>query len=101
VDVAPGIFGALSDLEANDFGDSVSGGAVVTTSILASSITAGQVVSIPIPSAALSAINRTGLTQMRIYLSVGTNQNGSADNLDFYPGGAPTQNLVPTLQVSY
>ncbi len=48
-----------------------------------------------------AAINRSGLTQLRVYFSSDDNNNGSSDLLGFYSGETTTEDNRPLLRVQF
>ena len=49
----------------------------------------------------INAINKGGVTQMRLYFSVPTNANGTSDSIIFHPGEAYSKKKRPSLEITY
>ena len=49
----------------------------------------------------INAINKGGVTQMRLYFSVPTNANGTSDSIIFHSGEAYSKKKRPSLEITY
>ena len=92
---------------------SFSGSATLQTGDFQAAATATQVASMSNPAAnldwstgnlnaaGLAAVNKTGLTQLRVYFNTDDNDDNGADYLGFYPGNNGTAANRPQLVVTY
>jgi glucose/arabinose dehydrogenase len=97
IDVRKPFFGTAPTLDLDDFAAAASltaGGSVANTP-------AGAVYTGTFSPAALSAFNRTGLTQLRLRFQLDDNNNSIADYLAFYSADASNAALKPTLEITY
>lgn len=97
-DLATGHVGANTGLAADDFASPVSASHVIDGAITA---TTGQWQSFSLSAAGLAAINRSGLTQIRLSSVSATNGDGSADFVGFHSGDASDPKNRPTLEIIY
>ncbi len=97
VDVVRGTFGAQA-LENSDFQASATASQVATMS---NPTVNGAISTGSLNASGLDAINKGGITQMRVYFSLPSNNNGIADNISFYSGDDVTPSNRPVLEVEY
>ncbi len=97
-DVATGHFGAAIGLATDDFASPASVSLVIDEPITSA---AGQWQSFNLSAAGLAAINRTGLTQLRLSSASATNGDGTADFVGFHSGDASGAQNRPMLEIIY
>jgi len=97
VDVAYGTFGA-EKLEKTDFQAPAT---VCEAGTLSNPSVDGAISTGVVSAEGLPAINKDGVTQMRIYCSQSSDNNGQADYIKFYAGGNRKAENNPTLEVTY
>ncbi|MFN7960123.1 MAG: S8 family serine peptidase [Thermoanaerobaculia bacterium] len=98
VDIRTGAFGTSSALEAGDFQAAASATGVATLSNAAAN---GSASTGSLNAAGLAAINKTGLTQLRIYFSLDDNDDLGNDYIGYFSGENATAANRPTLTVTY
>jgi hypothetical protein len=94
----PGFFGGTADLAISDFSNTpaglVSPAAYLTNPQQNGGISYGNFL-----ASALAAINKTGLTQLRVQFTLSDDDDGANDRLDFYSGEATVTGNRPVLEV--
>ncbi|MFL6196481.1 MAG: S8 family serine peptidase [Thermoanaerobaculia bacterium] len=98
VDIRTGGFNNNAALEPADFQAVATG---LPASILSSPALNGDTAWATLNGEALTAVSKTGITQFRLYFSLGDNDDMSADVLYFTAGEDPTPRLRPRLEVTY
>ncbi len=98
VDVRSGGFSGNAALENSDFQAAATAVGVATMSTITSD---GQVSSGSFNAAGLAAVNKTGITQVRLYFDLDDNDDGSRDAVGFYSGENGNSNNHPRLNVTY
>lgn len=98
VDVRNGFFGTAASLANADFEAPATAGAVASLSNPASD---GAASTGTLNAAGLAAINKTGVTQLKLYFTIDDNDNNAYDYIGFYGGEAATAGNRPTLTVTY
>lgn len=97
-DIVAGGFGGSTAFAFSDFEAAATANAVVTLSSPASN---GSASTGTLSALGLSAINKTGTTQLRVYCTIGDNDDAGFDYIGFYPGEATTVANRPQLTVTY
>jgi hypothetical protein len=98
VDVRTGFFGTGSALAAADWQAAATAAGVATMS---NPTTNGALSTGTLNATGRAAINKTGLTQFKLYMTLGDNDDLGADYIGFYPGENGTAANRPTLTVTY
>ena len=96
VDVKSGGFGTKSALQTADFNTKAS----LTNVASIKNTSVGGWYSVTLPSTSYNVINKSGVTQFRLYFAKDDNNNGAADYLRFYSGNA-TATSQPQLVIKY
>jgi Dipeptidyl aminopeptidases/acylaminoacyl-peptidases len=99
VDIRTGYFGASSAVGNDDFNAAATATNVVSGGMSAAA--GGALSTGTLTTSGLNAINKTGLTQFRLYFSVDDNDDMSADYVNFYSANNSTPANKPTLIVEY
>ena len=97
VDVAEGTFG-IQKLEKTDF---QAPAATYQAGALSNPTLDGTISTGVLNSEGLAAMNKAGVTQMRIYCSRPSTNNKHADYIKFHSGDHRTPENSPTLEVTY
>lgn len=97
-DIVNGGFGGSTAFAFTDWEAAATANSVVTLSSPAAN---GSASSGTLNASGLSAINKTGTTQLRVYCTVGDNDDLGFDYIGFYPGETATQANRPQLIVTY
>lgn len=97
-DIVTGSFGGDPALQAGDFQAAATATQVATMS---NPLPSGVVSSGALNAAGLAAINKAGITQMRIYFSLDDNDDNADDYAGFYSGEAGNPANRPVLEVTY
>ena len=97
-DIVTGGFGGSTAFAFSDFEAAATATAVATMSAPAGT---GSQSNGTLSAAGLAAINKTGTTQLRVYCTVGDNDDLGFDYVGFYPGENATQSNRPQLIVTY
>lgn len=97
-DIINGGFGGSTAFAISDWQAAATANAVVT---LSNPTTNGSASSGNLSAAGLSAISKTGTTQLRPYCTLGDNDDNGFDYIGFYPGETATQANRPQLIVTY
>jgi hypothetical protein len=98
VDASAGGFNGNVALETGDFQANATVVGAATMSVVTSN---GQVSSGTFLTPGLAAVNKTGITQVRIYFALDDNGDSGADYVGFYSGDNGTASNRPRLIVSY
>jgi hypothetical protein len=98
VDVRSGVFGSAATLANADFEAAAT---AVGVASLSNPTTNGALSSGTFNAAGLAAINKTGLTQLKLYFTIDDNDNNAYDYIGFYGGEATTAANRPQLVVTY
>jgi len=94
-DIKKGFFGTSANLEAADFKAAATANKVA---IFGKTPASGWY-SASLNSTGLASVNKTSLTQFRLYFDTATNSNNTADNMLFYSGDGAS--YKPQLVISY
>ncbi len=97
-DIVTGGFGGSTAFAFADWQAAATANAVATMSSPASN---GSPSTGSLNAAGLSAVNKTGTTQLRVYCTLGDNDDNGYDYIGFYPGEATTATNRPQLTVTY
>lgn len=97
-DIVTGGFGGSTAFAFSDWEAAATANAVVTLSAPASN---GSASTGSLSAAGLSAVNKTGTTQLRVYCTLGDNDDVGFDYIGFYPGETATVANRPQLTVTY
>jgi len=97
-DIVTGGFGGSTAFAFADWQAAATANAVVTLSSPASN---GSASTGNLSAAGLSAINKTGTTQLRVYCTLGDNDDLGFDYIGFYPGETATTANRPRLTITY
>lgn len=100
VDVKTGTFGTQA-LQLSDFSNLTAPATATQVASLTRQDTIGLASIGSLNGAGLSAINKTGLTQFRIYFSVDDDNDSTGDGYGFYSGDHATASLRPALEVTF
>ena len=98
VDIRTGGFGGSTSLDPSDFEAAASASAVTSLDNAPFNGAFSQGV---LGGAGLAAINKTGVTQFRVYFQLDDNDNGSNDYIRYYDGGDGNPGNRPALIVVY
>ncbi len=98
VDAVSGAFGGNSSLQTSDFQAAATAVGVATLSNATSN---GAYSSGSLNAAGRAAVNKTGLTQYRIYFQLDDNDDGGNDYIGYYSGNNSTPANQPILVVVY
>jgi hypothetical protein len=96
--VVPGFFGSMADLELIDFASAPTGLVSPAAYLTNPQVNGGTSVG-SFFAGALAAINRTGLTQLRVHFTTPHDGDSANDRLDFYSGEATVAANRPVLEV--
>ncbi len=97
-DIVTGGFGGSTAFAFSDWQAAATANAVVT---LSNPTVNGAASTGSLNAAGLSAINKTGTTQLRPYCTIGDNDDLAFDYIGFYPGETATAANRPQLTVTY
>jgi hypothetical protein len=98
VDIVTGAFSGDPVLQSGDFEAAATATQVATMS---NPLSNGATSTGVLNAAGLAAINRTGLTQMKIYFATDDNDDTTTDLMGFYPANNATPANRPVLEVTY
>ncbi len=98
VDARSGFFGTAVTLANADFEAAATSTAVGS---LSNPTVDGAASTASLSAAGLSAINKTGTTQFKLYFTIDDNDNNAYDYIGFHGGEAATAGNRPTLTVTY
>ena len=98
IDVQTGAFGGNAALQTSDF---QAGATAVAVGTLSSPAKNGDWSTATLSAAGLAAINKSGLTQLRLAFTVHDNGNAISDRILFGSGDQTDPTLRPELQVTY
>ncbi len=97
-DIVTGGFGGSTAFAFSDWEAAATANSVVTLSSPAAN---GSASSGTLSATGLLAVNKTGTTQLRVYCTIGDNDDLGFDYIGFYPGETATQANRPQLIVTY
>ncbi len=97
-DISNGGFGGSTAFAFSDWEAAATANSVVTLSAPASNGSASQGT---LSAAGLGAVSKTATTQLRVYCTIGDNDDNGYDYIGFYPGETATQANRPQLIVTY
>jgi hypothetical protein len=97
-DISNGGFGGSTAFAFSDWEAAATATSVVTLSAPASNGSASQGT---LSAAGLGAVSKTATTQLRVYCTIGDNDDNGYDYIGFYPGETATQANRPQLIVTY
>ena len=97
VDLRKGWFGSSSALKPADF----QAGPTLSKAASFNATPAGGWYSAALTPAGLKQLNKTGLTQLRLYFALDDNNNARADFLTFFTGNVPAMANRPQLIIQY
>jgi hypothetical protein len=98
VDIVNGAFGGNPALQSRDFQAPASATGVA---IMSNPLDDGRLSTGALTADGLSAINKTGLTQLRVYFSIDDDNDASDDIITFHSGDSLLPFNRPVLEVSY
>ncbi len=98
IGAVPGFFGSSANLELADFRN-VPAGLVSPAAYLSNPLVNGGVSIGSFLASGLAAVNKTGLTQLRLDFTVSDDDDSVIDSVSFYPGNAATPANQPVLEV--
>lgn len=97
-DIVTGNFGAGAALGTDDYSGGATATAVIDTTRPA---TAGTWYEYALNPSGVAAVNKDGLTQLRLFLATVTDSDGAPDTLGFHSGDAAKPTDRPVLEITY
>jgi hypothetical protein len=98
VDIVTGAFSGTNSLENTDFEAAGTAAQVATMSNPAAN---GDTSSGSLNAAGMAAVNKVGVTQLKVYFSLDDNDNDAIDAMGFFSGNSASAANRPVLEVTY